>query len=132
MNSLAFRHAPAVSAPLRRAVTIDLVHLSRQTFGDRALETELLRLFDTQLAAAETKLAALAADLSDARSAQARELAHLLEGSARALGSHEIAASAETYEEALATSDRADIADARAFLLGRIAATRADIADLLA
>lgn len=34
---------------LRRRRPIDLVHLARQTMGDRDLELEILKLFDTQL-----------------------------------------------------------------------------------
>lgn len=86
------------TAVLRRAdpaCPIDLVHLSRQTMGDRELEVELLALFDRQAAAIAARLGAL-----DAEGPQnwRVDLAHKLKGSARAIGAFAVAAAAENYE----------------------------------
>lgn len=46
------RKSPSVSdskASVRAGSPIDLVHLARQTLGDRALQLEILRLFDQQI-----------------------------------------------------------------------------------
>ena len=62
---------------------IDLVHLSRQTFGDHDLERELLGLFDAQAAQFAKRLRSPAAQGdADWRIA----LAHTIKGSARAVG----------------------------------------------
>jgi HPt (histidine-containing phosphotransfer) domain-containing protein len=106
---------------------LDLVHLSRQTFGDHALEVELLTLFERQAAQ-------LAARLRESRrpgdAAARMELAHMLKGSARSVGAFAVAASAEAYETALRYGDftEARLCDA---LVSDIEATRAVIADLL-
>jgi HPt (histidine-containing phosphotransfer) domain-containing protein len=76
-----------------RACAIDLVHLSRQTLGDRFLETELLRLFAHQCAQILEKLERTGGDHSSAR-----DLAHMLKGSARAIGAHSVSEVAELYE----------------------------------
>lgn len=75
------------------ASPIDLVHLSRQTLGDRALETELLRLFAGQC---EQILAKLEETQGDRQASG--DLAHTLKGSARAVGATAVAAAAEKYE----------------------------------
>ena len=73
---------------------LDLVYLARQTAGDRALEVELLGLFDRQAASIAEKLAAPDDENQDARA----DLAHKLKGSARAVGANGVAAAAENYE----------------------------------
>lgn len=70
---------------------IDLVHLARQTLGDRALEREILDLFITQVKAVLGRLEAAA---EEARP----DLAHTLKGSARAVGAWKVAAEAEGCE----------------------------------
>ena len=85
-------------APFDAERPIDLVHLSRQTLGDRALEVELLALFERQAAQIMERLNDCAKD-SDRR--WRRDLAHTLKGSARAIGANRVAAAAHTYEEAL-------------------------------
>ena len=132
MTSLSFSRPTAAASAAHRSIAIDLVHLSRHTFGERSLEIELLRLFDAQLSMAEIKLSTFTDAIDSADVTASRELAHLLTGSARAVGALEIAAAAETWEQALVACDRADIAESRGFLLGRIGAARSDIADLLA
>lgn len=73
---------------------LDLVYLARQTAGDRALEVELLGLFDRQAASIAERLAAPEDENQDARA----DLAHKLKGSARAVGANGVAAAAEHYE----------------------------------
>ena len=73
---------------------LDLVYLARQTAGDRALEVELLGLFDRQAASIAERLAALDDENQDA----CANLAHKLKGSARAVGANGVAAAAEHYE----------------------------------
>ncbi|WP_298421386.1 hypothetical protein [Rhodoblastus sp.] len=98
---------------------IDLVHLARQTMGDRELEQELLALFDRQAAQIADKLRSARSDLTGA------ELAHKLKGSARAIGAAAVAIAADHYEHAaragVLRQDDADrlvaaTAEARAFL----------------
>ncbi len=81
------------------ACPIDLVHLSRQTMGDRALEAELLAQFDHQAAKIVKELGEKPGR-PDAENSNARraDLAHKLKGSACAVGAHEVAAAAENYE----------------------------------
>ncbi|MBV6657117.1 MAG: Hpt domain-containing protein [Devosiaceae bacterium] len=64
---------------------IDLVHLSRQTFGDPSLEREVLVLFADQARS-------IAAALSCAVDPQERaRLCHLIKGSARGVGAFDVA-----------------------------------------
>jgi HPt (histidine-containing phosphotransfer) domain-containing protein len=92
------------SAPRESAAApvLDLVHLSRQTLGDVALETELLRLFEGQARAFAERLRAPPDTGEAARDARLRgELAHTLKGSSRAIGAFALADAAEAYEDAL-------------------------------
>ncbi|OCW57983.1 Hpt domain-containing protein [Hoeflea olei] len=83
--SIAFE-APEVSFQPRPsgARPIDLVHLARQTGGDKALETEVLALFARQAREAVTRLGALDATERSA-------LAHRLAGAAKGVGAFEVA-----------------------------------------
>lgn len=103
---------------------LDLVHLSRQTFGDHALETELLSLFDRQ---AEQFSARLSEPDSPAGGSRA-DLAHTLKGSARAVGAFALGEAAEAYEAALRVGkdDRA----LREALVAAIGTVRAAISEL--
>jgi HPt (histidine-containing phosphotransfer) domain-containing protein len=106
------------------APILDLVHLSRQTFGDHALETELLSLFDRQAEQFSARLSEY-----DARAGGARaDLAHTLKGSARAVGAFALGDAAEAYEAALRVGkdDRA----LREALIAAIATVRAAISEL--
>jgi HPt (histidine-containing phosphotransfer) domain-containing protein len=77
------------------APAIDLVHLSRQTLGDSALEAELLILFDRQALQFAARLAPpVKAGEGDWRG----DLAHTLKGSARAVGAFQVGDAAEAYE----------------------------------
>ena len=81
-------NAPSFERP------VDLVHLARQTLGDRALEREVLALFRVQARA-------IFAQLENVGEADLRhDLAHTLKGSARAVGAWKVAEAAETCENA--------------------------------
>jgi HPt (histidine-containing phosphotransfer) domain-containing protein len=110
---------------------IDLVHLSRQTLGDAALEAELLRLFEKQARAFAARLRAPTPQGEAARDIQQRiDLAHTLKGSSRAIGAFALAETAGEYEDAL----RAGAPDAAAPPLRLLAAlehAREEISRLL-
>lgn len=74
-----------------RSRPIDLVHLARQTLGDRVLEQEVLQLFLSQLRT-------LSDQLGKALPAERQRLAHSLKGSARSVGAFAIATCAERIE----------------------------------
>jgi HPt (histidine-containing phosphotransfer) domain-containing protein len=120
-----YRHDPDLGTSIEAPV-LDLVHLLRQTFGDHALEKELLTLFDHQTAHFAARLRApWGADDVRARMA----LAHMLKGSANAVGAFGVAQAAEAYGAAL----RAGAAHAAACetLLAEIGRAQAAIADIL-
>ena len=71
---------------------IDLAHLSRMTFGDRALERELLVLFDRQATL-------LVARMHGTEGATMKALAHTLKGSAVGVGATEVAEAAAAIEQ---------------------------------
>lgn len=79
---------------------IDHVHLARYTFGNRALEIEVLQLFTDQ---APDYLEALR--VADTEKAW-RDAAHTLKGSARAVGAVRVAERAERAEALVASRDR--------------------------
>ncbi len=70
---------------LRRGARLDLAHLSRQCFGDKSLEIELLLQFRIQSLSIATQSTA--------------DLAHRLRGSALAIGAGKVARAAATVEE---------------------------------
>lgn len=109
---------------------VDLVHLSRQSLGDRALEKELLQLFDAQ---AESIMVRLASEIGMADRRWRRDMAHTLRGSASAVGARHVAACASAYEEALfsSASDR-ELRVLLDHLVEAVGAARAMIVDLLA
>ena len=74
---------------------LDLEHLRRQTTGDRALERELLAMFETQCVRLRL--------LIDAGNplVQRADAAHKLKGSARAIGAWRLASLADRLETAL-------------------------------
>ncbi len=79
---------------------VDLVHLTRQCFGDKRLETELLRLFMRQARQIQGGLEAQVGDDS-VSCLPASDLLHTLVGSARVVGAHRVASLAEGYEASL-------------------------------
>lgn len=71
---------------------IDLVHLARQTMGDKVLELEVLQMFAR---AARESMKALATTEGDARAA----VAHRLKGSAQSVGATAVGKAAAALEE---------------------------------
>ena len=107
---------------------IDLVHLSRQTLSDQALEVELLDLFDRQSARIIAQLRDAGADDGKVRG----DLAHTLRGSALAVGAGRVARVAQIYEARCASAPRgAAAAAALEALASAVAEARATIAQLL-
>lgn len=106
---------PPVTGP-----AIDRDHLARLTFGDLALERELLALFDQQAAV-------LLARMQAADVASVAALAHTLKGSALGVGAFDVARAAAVAEQAR----DAVLAPAIGHLAVAIEAARAHIAALL-
>ena len=111
---------------------VDLVHLARQTFGDKRLETELLRLFMRQ---AEQIVASLEGRHIEQFGRQsAGDLLHMLLGSARAVGATAVAVLAQRLEaeQRSGGAHRGALADADWRLLhDAVALTNGYIAELL-
>lgn len=118
----AVANADAATGP-----AIDLVHLSHQTLGDSALETELLSLFDRQ---AQQFAGRLSEPLQDGETRWRADLAHTLKGSARAIGAFGLARAAEDYETAI-RSGGVDIDARLGRLVAAIGVARGAIANLL-
>jgi HPt (histidine-containing phosphotransfer) domain-containing protein len=96
---------------------IDCAHLARMTFGDRALERELLGLFERQATL-------LVARMREADAVTVRTLAHTLKGSAVGIGAGEVARAAAAVEQ--------DQSPDRLSVLARcVERARADIAAML-
>lgn len=108
---------------------IDLVHLSKQSLGDRQVERELLQLFRTQ---ADHIMARLGSEIGAGDRRWRRDLAHTLRGSATAVGAHVVASCAAAYEEALfsSASDR-ELVVLRDNLSVAVGRARMTIGDLL-
>jgi HPt (histidine-containing phosphotransfer) domain-containing protein len=119
VGRLAAADARPVSAP--QAQAIDRAHLARMTLGDRALEREVLQLFDRQ-----SEL--LLARMQDAPPASIAMLAHTLKGSARGTGAFAVAQAAEALETAAGS---APLAPALERLAEAIGEARAAIARLI-
>lgn len=87
--------AEAPSGGARDLAPLDLAHLSRQCFGDKSLEIELLLQFRIQSLSIATQL-----EDGAARSpGSTADLAHRLRGSALAIGAGKVARAAATVEE---------------------------------
>lgn len=71
--------------------SVDLVHLARQTFGDRALEEEILAMFRGQILSIKSRL-------RDATADDRKTIAHGLKGSARSVGAFSLADAAAVLE----------------------------------
>lgn len=84
-----------------RGEPLDRLHLAVQTNGDLALQRDLLNLFMVQAVDFVGHLHALA----EADPSAARDLAHKMNGSARAIGAFELAAAADEFESALTPGD---------------------------
>lgn len=88
----AFADTTPPEAARKSSRPVDLVHLSRYTLGDRALEREVLELFSAQASVYLERL-------RTARSDQEwNAAAHSLKGSARAVGAWRVASSCERAE----------------------------------
>lgn len=101
---------------------IDLVHLARQTAGDRYLEREVLGLFSDQC------VRLLGAMASAGLGKTSRDAAHTLSGAARGVGAFRVADLAGSVE----ASDEANFAVALADLDLAVADARLLIERLLA
>lgn len=73
---------------------LDLVHLSRQTLGDRSVEREVLALFRRQARQVLFQIDALN------NPSNRLEIAHALNGSARGIGAWRVASAAAALETA--------------------------------
>ncbi len=106
---------------------IDLVHLARQTDNDTALEEELLALFDRQSASLLAQLSA-----QDAPRRRRSDAAHMLRGSALAVGAGSVARAAQALEASLeaADADQPERDRALAALAEAVGEARAAIARL--
>lgn len=136
MASMHFEFAPEGGVPPgrpgsgRACAAIDLVHLGRQSLGDRNLEIELLRLFDRQAARIAAELTM--PDLAGAALCERRDLAHTLKGSARAIGAAAVAGACEAYERATEIEHLpAEAAAAAALVREAVGECRRAIAGLL-
>jgi HPt (histidine-containing phosphotransfer) domain-containing protein len=118
--------AVSQASELRRRRPIDLVHLARQTMGNRDLELEILKLFDTQLEGQVTRIK------STDKSEDLALPLHTIKGMALGVGARaieELARRAEqqvTEDGALAPELLADlevaVAEAHAFILDMLEA----------
>lgn len=116
--------ADATSAAPDRPV--DLVHLAKQTFGDKRLEQEVLGLFLTQ--------AALLTDRLDraATEAEWKIAAHTLKGSAQGVGAWRVARAAQAAERFAADRVSDAAVQARAALRAAVEEANATIHRLMA
>lgn len=92
-ESVAFDRPGGETCPKASKRPIDMDQLERQTFGDRALEQDVLSMFAQQAVLALESIAA-----SDA--AGRKRLAHTLKGSARSIGATRLAMLCEKLEAA--------------------------------
>jgi HPt (histidine-containing phosphotransfer) domain-containing protein len=91
-NAMAAFSAPLVVSPPPSGLRpIDLVHLARQTCGDRTLEIEVLNLFRQQLSLSVDQL-------KNASGPERMSIAHLIKGSAKSVGAFPLAHIAEDIE----------------------------------
>ncbi|HUO01072.1 MAG TPA: Hpt domain-containing protein [Bradyrhizobium sp.] len=105
---------------------IDIDHLRRMTLGDDGLEREVLAMFAAQ---SVSLIAGLAAKNPNLNSADAVALAHMLKGSARAIGAFRVVEAAESLEIRLRNGD--DPSRAFAEVDDAVAEAKAAIDELL-
>lgn len=103
---------------------IDLVHLSRMTLGDRALERDVLALFERQIEFLMVRIETADAPIAGAA-------AHTLKGSAQGIGAFALARAASQVEQAAISGDAAGRAQGVDGLRVAIRETRTEIAGLL-
>lgn len=104
---------------------IDREHLQRMTLGDRALEREVLSLFERQTAMLLERIEIATAPVAAAA-------AHTLMGSAKAIGAFAIAQAAADIEQAATSGIVSDRAEATSNLRAAVREAKAEIDDLLA
>ncbi len=106
---------------------IDLVHLARQTDNDSVLEEELLALFDRQSASLLTQASA-----EESPRRRRADAAHMLRGSALAVGAGPVARAAQALETSLecGNTEKFEIDKAVAALATAVAEARRAIARL--
>ena len=103
---------------------IDLVHLSRMTLGDRALEREVLSLFERQIGLLMERIESATAPVAAAA-------AHTLKGSASGVGAFALARAAAQVEAAAHNGDAGGRNAGIAGLRTAIGDAKAEIAGLL-
>ena len=117
------------AAPSGSRPTLDLVHLARQSLGDKDREIEILALFDQQSGQALARLEAL----SGRDGAVAADLARMLAASARIAGAFAVASAATVYEAVVLSSGEGDAgAEALGHLKAEVDQVREAIGALLA
>jgi HPt (histidine-containing phosphotransfer) domain-containing protein len=97
-------------------VTLDVTFLDINTFGDKALRSEIIGLFLAQLDGAKRSLEAPMNETAW------QFLSHTLKGAAAAVGARQIAALADAWDKCQAPSNSAD----REALADRLATLMAD------
>src|SRR5215207_5258451 len=104
---------------------LDVAHLHRQTFGDRALEREVLALFEQQCLRLPPLIAA------GKNPNESADAAHNLKGAARAVGAWRLALLAEALETALGEGRPAETLERLNRALEQaVAAVRGAVAEL--
>jgi hypothetical protein len=101
---------------------LDLVHLARQCLGDHELEAEVLQLFRSQALALTARLSGSPPLSFDGKA----KIAHMLRGSALAVGAGRVASAASRIEELASAGGDQSSAEAPA-----IAALQAAVSEAL-
>jgi HPt (histidine-containing phosphotransfer) domain-containing protein len=94
---------------MAEALPVDLSHLARYTGGERALNGEILRLFDGQL----NEMVANLKDVLERRDTRSwRQITHTIKGAARGIGAFAIGEAAAAAEpvDPLLQRDKAEAA----------------------
>jgi HPt (histidine-containing phosphotransfer) domain-containing protein len=86
----------AYTSQMSRSLVLDLEHLGQYTKDDRALEAEILELFQTQ---ARTQLQEVCRSALEKDAKGWKFALHTLKGMARALGAHIVAEVAQKLEK---------------------------------
>jgi HPt (histidine-containing phosphotransfer) domain-containing protein len=105
-------------------IAVDIDHLSRYTGGDRALNAEVLRLFESQTSELVDRLRSIM-DACDAKSW--KEATHTIKGAARGIGAFGLADAAAAAEPIDPVRDRSNAAIAIDDLKSHAAAVQAFI-----
>ncbi|MCO5163467.1 MAG: histidine kinase [Mesorhizobium sp.] len=91
LQTVAYASPGGEACPPSRTRPVDLVHLARQTLGDRDLEREVLALFVQQATMVRERISA-------ANASERKFLAHGLRGSAAGIGAFAVAKTASEIE----------------------------------